>query len=76
MRGLHFSLGFDEDAVSCDMGMKPCRLVNSNDQDHISDDLNRPESTASPNDCRNSVISSLVGSEDLLTAGRRTSKTA
>jgi hypothetical protein len=69
MRGLHFSLGFDEDAVSCDMGMKPCRLVNSNDQDHISDDLNRPESTASPNDCRNSVISSLVGSEDLFNWG-------
>ena len=49
--------------------MKPCRLVRSNDQDRISDDLNHPESIASPNDCRNSVISSLIGSEDLLTAG-------
>jgi hypothetical protein len=52
-----------------DMGVKPCRLVNNNDQDHISGDLNHPESTASPNDCRNSVISSLIGSEGLTAGG-------
>jgi len=56
------------------MGMNPCRLVNSNDQDHISDDLNHPEPTASPNDCRNPVISSSVGSEDLLSAGAEAAK--
>jgi hypothetical protein len=48
--------------------MKPCRPVTSNDQNHISDDLNHLEFIASPNDCSNSVISSLVNSEDLLTA--------
>ena len=51
------------------MGVKPCILVNSNDQDHISDDFNHPEFIASPNDCRNPVFSSLIGIELLLTAG-------
>jgi hypothetical protein len=72
MRGLHFSHRFWwRFRVFWDMGMKPCRLVNSKDQDHISDSLNHPESTASPNNCRNPVISSLIRSEDLLTEGEK-----
>lgn len=75
MRGLQFSHRFWwRCRVFWDMGMNPCRLVNSNDQDHISDDLNHPEPTASPNDCRNPVISSSVDSENLLSAGAEAAK--
>jgi len=56
------------------MGITPCRLVNSKDQDRISYDSNHPEATASPDDSRNSVISSLVASEDFLTAGGEATK--
>ena len=55
--------------VFWNMRITPCRLVNIKEQDHISDDLNHPEATASPGDSRNTVISSLIASEDFLTAG-------